>query len=145
MIWINEEGVICRPHDAQYGTDIFTEFHGKRSAPYLDMIRNWVRTGAGAMEAGAVREHQPGPSEETQLSRAERALGWFLYEDGRKDAAARHFEIAGELAPRDWTIRRGSMPMLGIDPFGEEFFELYKEGAPRYSMDAVTPTRGDPD
>ncbi len=39
MIWIDEQGRICRPHDSQFGTDIFTAFHGKLSEPYLDMLR----------------------------------------------------------------------------------------------------------
>ena len=40
---------------------------------------------------------------------------------------------AGELAPRDWTIRRGSLPIRGIDPMqSPEFLELWQEGAPTY-------------
>ena len=52
-----------------------------------------------------------------------------------------HFERACELAPKDWTIRRGSMPIRGQNPFGPEFFELAKEGKPDYPMEAVTPTQ----
>jgi hypothetical protein len=44
---------------------------------------------------------------------------------------------AGELAPKDWTIRRGSMPIRGINPMGPEFFELAKEGVPLYPMEAL--------
>jgi hypothetical protein len=33
------------------------------------------------------------------------------------------------------------MPIVGQNPFGPEFFELAKEGAPAYPMDDVTPTR----
>ncbi len=141
IIWIDEEGRICRPHDAQFGTDTFTEFHGKRSAPYLDMIRRWVREGEGTLSADEVRARRLVPTDETQLARTERALAWHLAQQGRAEAAERHFQRAGELAPRDWTIRRGSMPIRGENPFGPKFFELAAEGASVYPMDEITPTR----
>ena len=140
MIWIDEEGKICRPHDAQFGTDTFTQFHGKRSEPYLNMIRAWVRGGEGALPAEQAREHQLAPTEESQLARAERALAWHLSQKGRQEAAERHFERACALAPLDWTIRRGSMLIRGQNPFGPEFFALAEEGRPEYPMEAITPT-----
>lgn len=141
LIWIDERGRICRPHDAQFGTDTFAAYTGKLSAPYLEMLRNWVRDGAGAMSADEVRRHAPSPTRETQLARAERALAWHLHQVGRDDAAERHFRRAGQLAPLDWTIRRGSMPLLGENPFGPAFFELAKQGKTEYAMEAITPTR----
>ncbi len=142
MLWIDEQGRICRPHDTQFGTDTFTQFHGKHSAPYLDMLRAWVREGSGALDPEEVRRHQPEPTEASEHARAERALGWLLHLRGRQEAAQHHFRRAGELAPGDWTIRRGSMPILGENPFGPEFFALAEEGAPEYPMEAITPTRG---
>ncbi len=141
LIWIDEDGHICRPQDSQYGTDTFTQFHNKRSGPYLEMIRAWVRKGEGAMAPEAVRGQQPPLSEEAQLARAERALAWWLHQSGREESAARHFERAGDLAPLDWTIRRGSMPIQGRNPFGPEFFELAGGGVPTYPMEAMTPTK----
>jgi hypothetical protein len=141
IIWIDEEGRICRPHDAQFGTDTFTAFHGKSSAPYLEMIRTWVRSGEGAMSAEEVRANSLAPTEDTQLARTERALAWHLAKQGRDEAAAVHFDRAGALAPTDWTIRRGSMPIRGDNPFGPAFFELAEEGPSVYPMDTVTPTR----
>jgi hypothetical protein len=143
ILWIDEAGRIVRPHDAQFGTDTFTAFHHKRSAPYLDLVRAWVLRGQGALDADAVRAHQPMPSADSQRARAERALAWHLHQRGLAEAAARHFDEAARLAPRDWTIRRGSMPILGQNPFGPEFFELAGEGAPVYPMESVTPTRDD--
>lgn len=144
QIWIDEAGRICRPNDTQFGTDLFTQFHGKRSAPYLELIRSWVRGGAGPLSPEEARRHQLPPSDDSQLARAERALAWHLHRSGRADAAERHFERAGELAPRDWTIRRGSMPIRGQNPFGPEFFALAEEGVPEYPMEEVTPTREKP-
>jgi hypothetical protein len=141
MIWIDEEGKICRPHDAQFGTDTFTQFHGKSSAPYLDMLRAWVRAGEGVLSPAEVRKLRIPASEESQLARAERTLAWNLAQKGREEAAERHFARAGELAPQDWTIRRGSMPIRGMNPFGPEFFALVEDGAPVYPMDEVTQTR----
>jgi hypothetical protein len=71
-----------------------------------------------------------------QEARAEFALAWWLHQRGATEAAARHFERAGELSPFDWTIRRGSLPIRGLNPMGEPFFELYREweaaGKPGY-------------
>jgi len=144
VLWIDEAGTIVRPHDSQYGTDTFTAFHGKRSEPYLDMIRTWVRDGSGALRADEVRSHRPLPTPETQLARSEWALAQWLSECGRAEAAEPHFRRADELAPLDWTIRRGSMPIRGMNPFGPEFFELAESGVPEYPMEAITPTRAEP-
>ena len=144
LIWIDEDGRVCRPNDAQFGTDTFTQFHHKRSAPYLEMIRAWVRTGEGALEGEAVRALRLQPTADSQRARAERSLAWYLACNGREQAAEVHFRRAEELAPQDWTIRRGSMPIRGMNPFGPEFFRLAEEGVPVYPMDDVTPTREEP-
>jgi len=141
LIWIDEGGVIVRPQDNQFGTDTFTAFHGKSSALYLEQVRAWVREGRGALSADDVRRHQQLPSAESQLARAEWALAWHLHQAGRTQAAERHFVRAGELAPKDWTIRRGSMPIRGLDPFGPGFFELAKQGGAEFPMDEVSKTR----
>mgnify|MGYP003467965524 CR=1 FL=1 len=71
-----------------------------------------------------------------EIARAHFTLAWHLHQRGRTEAAERHFLRAGELSPHDWTIRRGSMPIRGINPMGPQFFELYKEweaaGKPGY-------------
>ena len=143
IVWIDEKGRICRPIDNQFGTDTFTAFHGKQSAPYLDMIREWVREGRHTIAPDEARRLQPLPTADSQLARAERDLAWHLHQRGDTDAAERHFNRAGELAPTDWTIRRGSMPIMGGHPFGPEFFALAEEGAAEVPMEAVTPTKVD--
>ena len=138
VIWIDEAGRICRPNDAQFGTDTFLQFHDKPSGPYLEMIRAWVLEGRGVLSEDEVRGLQQHPSEETQQARAERALAWHLHQRGSTEAAERHFERAGELSPLDWTIRRGSMPIRGVNPMGPDFFALAQEGKPEYPMEART-------
>ena len=56
-----------------------------------------------------------------------------------------HFERGGELAPHDFTIRRGTMPMRGIDPMGPQFRTMLGEwtqaGRPYYRPLADTAGR----
>jgi hypothetical protein len=136
VVWIDEAGRIVRPNDAQFGTDTFTAFHGRRSAPFLAAVRAWVREGRGAFSAGEARSQLRLPSPEEQLARTEFTLAWHLHQRGRIEAAERHFARAGELSPNDWTIRRGSMPIRSVNPMGPAFFELYREwqaaGSPGY-------------
>jgi hypothetical protein len=136
VVWIDEAGRVVRPNSADFGTDIFKQFHGRESAPFLAAVRAWVRDGAlpfGEEEARA-RVLRPTPAE--QEARAEFALAWWLHRRGAGEAAERHFLRAGELSPFDWTIRRGSLPIRGLNPMGEPFFELFREweaaGRPGY-------------
>jgi len=133
MIWIDEQGRIVRPNDVQFGTDLFVAFSGRPSEPFLAAIRAWVTRGTGGLSPEEIRPHQVLPTREQQAARAEFTLAWHLHKHGHAAAAERHFRRAGELAPGDWTIRRGSLPIRGIDPMAsEEFLALWQEGAPRY-------------
>ena len=140
VVWIDEEGKIVRPNTAEYGSDVFVEFHGRESGPFLDAVRAWVNTGEIRIDE-TVPGQMPPPIADEELARAEWALAWFLHQRGRREAAERHFECAGELSPNDWTIRRGSMPIRGQNPMGPEFFELFKDwesrGKPGYASMAA--------
>jgi hypothetical protein len=141
VVWIDEQGRIVRPNQAEFGNDDFVDFHGKPSAPHLEALHRWVVDGelpyAGDDD---VRAHQVLPTDDEMAARAERRLAAHLHRLGHTAAAERHFARAGELAPLDFTIRRGSMPLRGMDPFGEPFFELYQEweaaGRPSYDPPA---------
>lgn len=121
VFWIDERGRIVRPNDVAFGTDTFKHLTGLESARHLAALRAWVRGEGPALSAEAVLRHQPLPSARDQEARAEFALGQWLWTRGRTAAAERHFLRGGELAPHDFTIRRGTMPMRGIDPMGPEF------------------------
>jgi hypothetical protein len=136
VTWIDESGMIVRPNEAAFGSDMFKDFHGMDSEPHKEELREWVRHGTLPFLPEEVKARQMLPTIEEQLARAEFTLAWHLHRSGHNAAAEEHFVRAGELSPDDFTIRRGSMPIRGLDPMGEPFFELYQEwearGRPYY-------------
>jgi hypothetical protein len=125
VVWIDEEGSIVRPNTAEYGSDLFKQFHGRESGPFLQAVRDWVETGEVQVDE-TVPGAMPPPSEDEELARAEWALAWHLHSGGNVVAAEKHFDRAASLSPDDWTICRGSMPIRGQNPMGPEFFEIFK-------------------
>lgn len=136
VVWIDEEGTIVRPNEPAFGSDMFKEFHGMDSEPHKNELRIWVREGVLPFSNDEVQKRQMLPTPDEQLARVEFTLAWHLHQSGHTESAERHFVRAGELSPDDFTIRRGSMPIRGLDPMGEPFFELYREwesrGRPYY-------------
>ncbi len=136
ILWIDERGHIVRPNDVAYGNNKYQQVTGLDADVHKRALRAWVKGEPVAFSRERARELQPVPSEAHQLARAEFALGQWLWEQGRTEAADRHFVRAGELAPHDFNIRRGSMPMRNIDPMGPEFFKMASEwreaGKPYY-------------
>ena len=124
ILWIDEEGKIARPNDVAYGDNTWQEVTGFDAEVHKNALRKWVKEGEIAFDEERARALQSLPSSEHQQARAQFALGQWLWEQGRQAAAKQHFQRAGELAPQDFTIRRGSMPMQDIDPMGEEFFKM---------------------
>jgi len=123
VVWIDEEGSIVRPQDVHYVSNelaSITKFHNRKP---LAALRAWVRGEAPAYP-GDVRADTKVATETDQEARAAFALAWWLSQQGRDEAAERWFVHAGELAPHDFTIRRGSMPIRGIDPAGPAFFQM---------------------
>ncbi len=120
-VWIDERGRIVRPNDVAFGTDTFKHITGLESARHLAALRAWVRGESAGLAREQARALQPLPTSESQQARAEFGLGQWLWDRGRHAAAEHHFVRGGELAPDDFTIRRGTMPMRGIDPMGPEF------------------------
>lgn len=136
VVWIDEHGTIVRPNDVAFGSDQFRDLTGIDSAPHLAALRAWVTENKAPFAPEEARRKQMLPTPEVQLARAEFTLAWHLHQAGKTEAAERHFVRAGELAPFDFTIRRGSMPIRGLDPMGAPFAELYSEwiqaGRPYY-------------
>ena len=129
VVWIDEDGRIVRPNDVAFGSDMFKAVTNIESEKHHAILRAWVRGEADAMDPATVRAHQKLPTFDEQLARAEFALGFLLYERGRAEAAERHFLHGGELAPHDFMIRRGSMPIRGINSMGPDFVKMSQEWA----------------
>ena len=127
VVWIDERGRIVRPNDVAFGTDTFRHITGIEAARHLGLLRAWARGEARTLPAEKARALQSLPTPADQQARAEFALGQWLHEQGRREAAERHFVKAGELAPHDFTIRRGTMPIRGIDPMGPQFRSMLQE------------------
>lgn len=130
VVWIDERGSIVRPQDVHYVSNelaSITKFHNRKP---LAALRAWVSDDAPAYPGDVLADTKV-PSDGDQEARAAFALAWWLAQQGRADAAERWFVRAGELAPHDFTIRRGSMPIRGIDPAGPAFFQMVGEWASR--------------
>ena len=127
VVWIDERGRIARPNDVAFGTDTFTHITGLRSARSLAALRGWVCGEWPGFTDAEIRRLQRLPTADDQQARAEFALGEWLFRHRRAEAAARHFARAGALAPHDFTIRRGTMSMRGVDPMGPEFRQMVGE------------------
>ena len=129
--WIDEDDNVVRPPVIAPVDDLFRDFTGVDSSVHHEQLRAWVVEGV----LPPVRAVE-GPTANEQRARTERRLGAYLHRVGRDDRAAVHFARAAELAPMDWTIRRGTLPMVGDDPFGQTFFDFMTEwtdaGRPGY-------------
>jgi peroxiredoxin len=132
VVWIDEHDRVVRPPVIAPGDDRFSEFTLIDSQVHHDQLRAWVRDGE---LPGTSPELVP-PTDELQQARVERRLAAWLHRHGHDDAAAGHFQRAIDLAPLDFTIVRGSMPLRGEDPFGESFFAFWERwqdaGRPGY-------------
>ncbi len=137
-VWIDETGKIVRPADTAMGDDRFRAFAHIDSSVHHELLRDWVMNGQLDLDETAVAALMERPSPELQLARLHRRLAVLLHDRGDVDGARTHLSAAEALAPNDWVIRRGSMPMNDVDPFGNEFFAFIEEwmaaGSPGYRL-----------
>ncbi|MGV9779483.1 redoxin domain-containing protein [Streptosporangium sp. NPDC003464] len=123
VVWIDEEGRIARPQDTMTATDTFRSMNGLSSERATAALRRWVIDD----DAGTTARELRAPTDDERLARLHARLAAWLFRGGRPAAAERHLAQAAGLAPHDLAIRRGLMPLNGVDPFGEEYFKLRQE------------------
>ena len=136
VVWIDEDGRIARPNDTQFATDLFRSMSGLDSGRAMAALERWVRDDDSGLTADDVTSHAPQVTAAQQQARTEAALALWLHRAGHPAEATEHFAEAERLAPEDVTIWRGSMPLLGADPMGDEYFKrreaLAEAGIPIY-------------
>jgi hypothetical protein len=138
-VWIDEDGRIARPPAIAPADDKFKDFTQIDSTIHHTALRRWVCDGVAPLSSDEIRARRAAPTRELQTARVERRLAMYLLRAGRRDLAEDHLARALELAPTDFTIHRGSMPVRGLDPFGQEFFDFWQRwedaGRPGYGAD----------
>ncbi|GLY84174.1 TlpA disulfide reductase family protein [Actinoallomurus iriomotensis] len=127
VVWVDEEGRIARPQDTQTATDLFRSMNGIDSEASWTALRRWVVDGDRGLTDAQIGEYLRVPTPEEQRARAHARLAVWLARRGRTEAAGRHLSEAAVLAPHDVAIRRGLMPLTGVDPFGDAYFALREE------------------
>ena len=134
-VWVDEHDRIVKPPTIAPGDDQFRDYTKIDSEQHHDALRAWVRD--GTLPASADTE-QLVRTDAGQRALAERRVAAYLQRRGRTDDAKAHLATAQELAPWDWTVRRGGIAMTGGDPFlGDEFISFWQEwdasGRPGYT------------
>lgn len=137
-IWLDEHDRVVRPPAIAPADDKFIEFTKFSAEPHHDALRAWVTDDVVPMATEEIRARRAAPDAQLQRARAERRLAMYLLRSGFETLGHAHLDAALDLAPEDWTIHRGSLPVRGKDPFGQDFFDFYErwEAAGRPGYDA---------
>ncbi len=135
VVWVDEDDNVVKPPTIAPGDDQFVEYTKISSEQHHEALRRWVRDGVLPDSATA---EPPERTDAEQQALAERRVAAYLQRHGDSEAAKRHLAAAQDLAPWDWTVRRGGIAMTGGDPFlGEEFTSFWTEwdaaGRPGYT------------
>jgi len=145
-VWIDEQGRIARPNGYAFGTDTFADFTGEESGPHLEAVRTWVRTGRPPLSTEEASGAVADLTDDEVLARLHFRVGAEAHRQGDGATAERHLAEAAALAPDDLTIWRAAMPLLGQDPFGQDFLDRYDawraKGSPAHVLPGHPGTPG---
>lgn len=124
--WIDETGMIVRPNEVAFSTDMFRMVTGVASAPYLDALRDWAKNGSASrfvMKPEQVREKMKLPSRENALANANFRLAEYLCEHGHTADAVPYFKEARRLRPESWNYTRQAFAMSSEADYGTTFVD----------------------
>lgn len=122
-VWIDAAGRIVRGPESAGATDHFRQMDlaTRTLAPehqaarlavrgaYFQAVRDWVRSGAHALDDATARARLPEISEDMARADAHFRLGVHLRRQGNEVEAAEHLAEASRLHPQSWSIwREGS-------------------------------------
>ncbi len=127
VVWIDEDDHIVVPNTPTPGTDMFIEFSGVSGEPAKAAIRRWVRDDEVDLSRDEARAAVDDLSPELEEARLRFRIGAHLAREGDEEGAKRQLLAATQLAPDDLTIWRAALPLMGGDPFGQEFFDKWQE------------------
>jgi len=135
VVWVDEDDRVVKPPTIAPGDDQFVDYTRIDSERHHEALRAWVRDGTLPESASRAPEVR---TDDGQRALAERRVAAYLVRAGRPEEARAHLATAQELAPWDWTVRRGGIALTGGDPFlGEEFIAFWERwdeaGRPGYT------------
>jgi peroxiredoxin len=142
VVWIDEDNTIARPNGHAHGNDVFADFTGVESGPHLDEVRRWVRDGIVPVTPEEARQAVGDLTDDEVRARLHFRVAAEAHRHGDRETTRRHVDRASALAPDDLTIWRAAMPLVGEDPFGDDFLARYDQwkqrGMPYHGLAAVT-------
>lgn len=112
-IWIDEQGVMVRPPETAYTSDIQMNMGGSRlyaaGEAYVAGIRDWVAKGSDseyALSPEEVAARLEPRSTDDARAEASFQLGVYFEAQGDMDRANRYWQQAQELRPESWNYHR---------------------------------------
>ena len=140
-VWIETDGRIVRGPETAGSTDHFRRMdlatrtlapedqaaRAAARAAYLDAVKQWVLTGAHALDARAAARQLPRITPEIAQAHAHFRLGVWLRRHGKDEEADRHFAEASRLHPDSWNMWRQAADLTAVgNASGPAFWERVK-------------------
>ena len=137
-VWIDAAGRIVRPPETAGSTDHFRRMdlatrtltpedqaaRAAARAAYLDAVKQWVLTGAHALEPDAANRKLPRVTPEIARAHAHFRLGVWLRRHGRDAEADRQLAEASRLHPDSWNMWRQAADLVAVgNAGGPEFWQ----------------------